>query len=110
MDLCCKIFVNAKLSGDQLISWLLESFPGDIDGRTLITPLFEMDVISNEDFDKDKLDDFVFYPFYLEIDASDEAEEVDYISETGNLLRVLRSSDYAAVAACDFEEQLPEQE
>jgi hypothetical protein len=107
MDLYCKIFVNTELSGDDFISWLSDILSGELDGRTLVNQLFEMDIVSNGDFDKDKLADFVFYPFYLEVDISNEAEEADYIDEVGRLLTVLWSSGYGAVASCEFEDRLP---
>lgn len=110
MDLYCKIFVNTELSSDQFIDWLSDRFIGEVDGRSLVTPIFEIDVIGNGDFDKDKVSDpkgFVFYPYYLEIDESDDVDVKVYVSEVSRLLELLWSVGTDAVAACEFEDELP---
>lgn len=70
-----------------------------------------LEVLENDDWDPSKYEDpaqgFLFYPFCLDVEPSAQVDESAYIAGVANLLTVLRSHGCKAVAACDFEDQLP---
>jgi hypothetical protein len=55
----------------------------------------------------DSSSDFLFYPYYLDIEA-DTATVKTMIATVGKLLEALWDAGIPAVAACDYEDDLPE--
>jgi hypothetical protein len=69
-----------------------------------------IDVRANEDYDTERAkepDGFVFYRCYLDILHNADSNWSEYVSVVGNLLERLWSHGCRAVAACDFEGDLP---
>lgn len=52
--------------------------------------------------------DFVTYPYLAEVEPSGGVERPAYISAFGDLLRALWGEGILTVAACDLEEELPD--
>ena len=69
-------------------------------------------VDDNDEFDSEKAnqgnDRWLYFRYTLEIDPIESVAPEDYIVAVGNLLKSLWSSQMDAVAACDFEDQLPQ--
>jgi hypothetical protein len=80
--------------------------------RTVSTSEFQVDVVVNEDFDERRRsqnhDQFLFYRYYLDIEPTENATRQRYVESVGNLLEGLWQSNCKAVAACDFESELPQ--
>ncbi|EDN67695.1 conserved hypothetical protein [Beggiatoa sp. PS] len=110
-DLYCKVYVNTKMSQEMLLDFIANNFNGYIELRTVYSPFFEADVFKNEDADPLKAifpdDGFLYYPYYLEIEPVDNIEQASYIAFIARLLSALWKMGAKAVAACDFEEELP---
>ena len=73
---------------------------------------FSLDVTKNDEYDENKSkifpDGFLYFPFSIEIDFSDEISEESAAKDVGELLEFLWKNNYTAIASCDFEEILPE--
>lgn len=75
---------------------------------TFVHP-YHIDVTDNDDYkwNKDKQDDFVYWPVLVDIWTQEDVTSSDYIPFTSGVLTLLWSRGLTAVVACDFEEHLP---
>lgn len=108
-DLYCKIYIDSSASKIELLDKISKLVQGKISLRSIESETMNIDVMENDEYDKDKAsqrDGFVYYPYYLEIDAVEGVEASDYIEAIKNLLMQLRSFNAHATASCDFEDQL----
>ncbi|AFY73896.1 hypothetical protein Syn7502_01862 [Synechococcus sp. PCC 7502] len=110
-ELYCKIYIDCDLTKDQLILILADLLKGSIDLWSIETSNFIIDVMKNKDFDHlkrhDSLDGFLYYSYYLDIEPIESVASVLYKDSIGKLLETVWLKGYLAVAACDFEEELP---
>lgn len=111
-DLYCKVYVDSRNEGGDLLAFIAGTVKGNISLRTVGNDLFEVAVFKNEDYDKNRTTEvggFVFFPYYLEIEPVDESavSSEEYKSLIGDLLEALWGTGADAVAACDFEDELP---
>jgi len=111
-NLYCKIFIDTEIDMDSLINKITEMVTGQKElFRTIVTKFGEIDVNKNEDFNAEKRcmkpDGFLYSRYYLDIEPNKEIEQGNYIANVSNLLRVLWQNSFEAVAACDFEDELP---
>ncbi|MEU3189912.1 hypothetical protein ABZ686_04575 [Streptomyces sp. NPDC006992] len=100
----CKIFVNAP-SAKTVINLLSGVTGGTFEGRTMEIPTMVIDVLQNPDAGMS--DDFVTWPVMVEIEKLPEAQWEDYIADIRKTLVHLWENEASAVAACDFEHELP---
>ncbi|ADU75661.1 hypothetical protein M972_112761 [Acetivibrio thermocellus AD2] len=112
-NLYCKIYVDSDLDIEQLKQKIISIVSGEKQlFRTIVTTFGEIDINKNEDFDDEKrkleVDGFIYSRYYLDIEPKEDIGQQEYISHIGNLLRSLWSSGLKSVAACDFEEELPQ--
>ncbi len=111
-NLYCKILISTDVSEDVLLKKVASITSGRIDQWTVITEWSEIDVVSNDDFNETKSgevpDGFLFYPYYIDMEPGKDVFREKYISEVGSLLKGLWEQGWKAVAACDFEHELPE--
>ena len=112
-DLYCKIYVDTDLDIEQQKDKITSVVSGEkVLFRTIATAFGEIDVNINEDFDEKKRnlesDGFIYSRYYLDIEPIEGIEQQEYISHIGELLKSLWSSGLKSVAACDFEEELPQ--
>ncbi len=107
----CKIYVDSKADKRQLLDLIAGMISGSIKMRTVSSPELEVDLFVNEDFDEKRRlqngDQFLFYRYYLDVEPSESARRERYVESVGKLLERLWQSGYKAVAACDFESELP---
>ncbi len=111
-SLYCKIFIDSECDMDFLINKINELVSGQKKlFRTIDTEFGELDVNKNEDFDSEKRcikpNGFLYSRYYLDVEPNEQIEQEDYIANISKLLQDLWKSDFEAVAACDFEEELP---
>ena len=111
-SLYCKVFVDADITEDELLEAVSEITHGvPRIGRTVTSADCEVDVVSNEDFDRAKRvdgdDQFLFYPYYLDVLPAAQVSRERYIKSIGDLLESLWRAGCKAVAACSFEDELP---
>ncbi len=110
--LFCKIFVESVLTGKDLTHVISNIVNGTIELEHYITSAeMEIDVLENDEYDeilsKDSNKGFLYYRYYLEIETTDDVAKSNYIFKISNLLENLWHQGNKAVAACDFEEELP---
>lgn len=72
----------------------------------LADPGYEVDVQRSDDLDRNYGDDFVLWPTRIDVEPTPAAG--DYVGFVRGLLETLWDAGIAAVAACDFEDELPE--
>ncbi len=111
-DLYCKVYVDSSAESSDLLAFIAGAVKGNVSLRAVENDLFEVTVFKNEDYDKNKTTEiggFVFYPYYLEIEPVDESvvSGEEYKRVVGYLLEALWGTGADAVAACDFEDELP---
>ncbi|WP_160714181.1 1,4-dihydroxy-6-naphthoate synthase [Chitinophaga solisilvae] len=114
MDKYCKIFIAVDMPRESLISIIADKY--DLEGSPFgswSSGYFDMDIRINKDFNEQasKLfpDGFLHFEYYLDIlfrqDLEDDEVMINMISD---LLVWLWGNNYPAIAACDFENLLPE--
>ncbi|MCG8362981.1 MAG: hypothetical protein MJA27_06560 [Pseudanabaenales cyanobacterium] len=114
-ELYCKTYVKTELSKQELLDRIANIVDGQVNIRTIEAEIMAIDLVENEDYDAEKLnetDGFIYYPFYLEIDPviKPSLSRQSYISGISHLLEGLWNELEDAVAACEFEDQLPSKE
>ena len=72
---------------------------------------FTIDILKNKEFDaeksKDFPDGFLCFPYFLDIDCTENTEKQKYIKMIGNLILYLWGKKCQLVVSSDFEEELP---
>ena len=115
--LFCEIFVDTERSKDaleQLIAALLDArVERHGFATTIVGPGYDLDVhrndrvLASDDTQPRQAHDFVEWPYYLEIEAAAEQTRPAQIAVIARLLHGLWEAGLGAVAACDFEDELP---
>ena len=113
-ELYCKLFVDIDdISREGLQALLVECLGDQVksaDRWSIAGLLFAIDVRRNDGFDiirRNEPDGFLYYRYYLDIDAESSQPRADQIAPVAQILECLWEHGYAAVAACDFEDELP---
>jgi hypothetical protein len=102
-DLYCKVYLKGPPSLEAMRTVLTGVTGVAFDRRTLTTGPLIIDLLANVDGSGE---DFVTWPFYLEIDATTGAEAAPFIAEIRRLLTGLQAASVQTVPSCDFEDQL----
>ncbi|SFT02526.1 hypothetical protein [Marininema halotolerans] len=114
-ELYCKLFVDANIDFDQLVNIITKKTNGKKGFfGSITTNCCDMSLMTNDDYNCIKKHtkgkgSFLYFRYFLEIDPVESCAQATYIDEIGKLLQSLDSSGFRAVAACDFEEELPNQ-
>lgn len=105
----CKIYVDDASDPMGVLLRLQTIFGGSIERRTLRSTDFELDVSENEEFDPGARgsDRFLYSRFLLDVEATPTASKQHFVESVSRLLRSLWDLNVSAVAACDFESELP---
>ncbi|WP_041227083.1 hypothetical protein [Crinalium epipsammum] len=110
-SLYCKLYVDCDVNRNELVGLIAKLTSSRIERWSVSTPECEIDVRNNDDFDNNKRskfpDGFLYYRFYLDIERTEDTERGSYIESISRLLEDFWLLSYKAVAACDFEEELP---
>ena len=113
-DLYCKVFVDAPLDAQELARLISLRVGEALPWNTVRTDNLELEVRNNDDFlpaqKRKHRDDFVYYRLYLDIDPVSGTARDKYVNEVADLLQWLWGQAFPAVAACDFEDELPKHE
>jgi len=112
----CKIFVDTERSAEELAAMLLpvllgQEVTGGAGVRTILTPKAEVEIRKNEEFDKDRgrvfPDGFLHFTYALEVYPSAGTPRAEVVHLMASLLNELWAQTIPAVAACDYEAELP---
>lgn len=110
-DLYCKVLVDSPHPRGTLTEAIAAALGGVANESTVIAPALEADVRRNEDWDPSRYapdwDNFIFSRYYLDVEPRAGVERSTYVAAVATLLESLWSLKADAIAACDFEEELP---
>ena len=106
----CKIYLHSELDKKALESKLLYWLDAKLDTFTIVTNNYEVSLCKNDEFTvlkaKDYPDGFLYFRYFLEIESITDDDE--FKSAMTKLLSFLWEKNIPAIAACDFEDELPE--
>ena len=99
----CKIFVDADVTETELMGMIGQLLTDGPDTRA------EMEFFVNEDFDEKRRklfpDGFIYFRYFVDLYMSTPEDKVPVVA---TILRQLWYWGFPAVAACNYEDQLPE--
>ena len=102
----CKIFVRHDEA--SIVSTRLAALLGaQAQRRSLLLPGFVLDVRANPDVDHAAGADFVRWPVFVEVEAEVPEDGEAMTRTVSRILVDLWDGEIPAVAACDFEDELP---
>jgi hypothetical protein len=105
----CKVFVDG-VPVDTAKTILGKALGGTFECHTMYVSLgLAVDVRRNTDATEgvDSSDDFVYWPVLVEVDAEESVADRAVVETTSRILNTLWDAGHRAVAACDFEDELP---
>jgi hypothetical protein len=111
----CRIYVESDLMPDEFARLLAASLgEGTVNGavaRTIHTPQAEIDVRKNKEANKPRAaefpDGFLYFRYALEVHLCPTSRHAEQVALVDRLLKILWSQGIPAVAACDYENELP---
>ncbi|TGV05244.1 1,4-dihydroxy-6-naphthoate synthase [Mesorhizobium sp. M00.F.Ca.ET.186.01.1.1] len=110
-NLYCKLFIDTDMDNLSLVNLVGQISTGSIQKRVIVNKYSEIYVNQNDDFDETLRgkngDGFLHARYFLDIEPSLNVEQTEYIACVARLLEGLWKRGCQAVAACDFEEELP---
>lgn len=109
-DLYSKVYVNADVARGDLAQLIADSLDGTASHSSVQVGESEIDIEENDDFDPaqvDTSDGFLFYRYYLDVMPTDVQTRDGQIAVVSQLLESFWSYGWPAVAAADYEEELP---
>lgn len=89
----CKLYIRSSLCLSQVYRILTKILNSKITGRTIKTSILIVDVFENKNFCFEA-ENFVFWPFYLEIEAIDGVNEEDFIASIQTLIDNIKTKIY----------------
>ena len=104
----CKIFVKGS-DADTVAETVGRLLRGEFRHRTMRLPGLAVDVLRNPDAARTAGpdDDFVRWPVTIELETDSIEGECAIVETTARILIELWGSERPAVAACEFEDELP---
>ncbi|MDG5857033.1 1,4-dihydroxy-6-naphthoate synthase [Clostridium beijerinckii] len=110
-NLFCKVFIDTNEERLSLLNSIKDVVLGITERWTITSNSMELELRKNDDFNEslrfEKRDGFLYSRYYIEIEPIGDIKQEQYISSVSMLLENLWTLGYKAVAACDFENELP---
>jgi hypothetical protein len=111
VDLYCKIFVHGEVDLESLAGVAASITHGHIENHRVVSNSLDIDVEFNEDGDAHRFsadwDRFIHAPYYLDVEPAPNTDRDAYVKAVAALLEGLWGAGFAAVAAAEFEAELP---
>lgn len=111
LDFFCRINIQADMPFQEFVAFIARCAGGSSRINAVRSQALDISVFENDEFDTEKSqtgkDRWLFFRYSLEVDPVAGVAPKDYVTAIGELLKALWSSRLDAVAACDFEDQLP---
>lgn len=104
-NLYCQLFVKFDGGIEKLIKLILEVTGGKLKLYSIDSAVLEIDVVENDEFVQGS-EDFLYWKFYLEIEPKINEEQDMYVDSVCHLVLNFKKLGIAAVAACDFEDEI----
>lgn len=103
-NLYCKVYIHSKLGIEELYQLVNNMVFGTLEPmRSIKTDWGEIDLRRNQEFDPEHLNDFIYWPYYLDMEPLQGIAQDIYIGKVRELLKEMEIHRITAVAACDFE-------
>ncbi|WP_053227258.1 hypothetical protein [Solirubrobacter soli] len=104
----CRIHVDGPASTDELRAAVAAAVGGTVDDYGVQAPGFDFPVDEHDDYSPDARRTFPggFLHFQYAVEVLPERDEPP-LTTVGGLLEALWARGWAAVAVCDYEDQLP---
>jgi hypothetical protein len=104
----CKIFVKG-IEAEAVKGTLTSLLDGEFKRHSMFLAGLVVEVRGNPDAagTADSGDDFVWWPVLVELEAAAEGGERVMMATASRILQALWDAGHSAVAACDFEDELP---
>lgn len=112
-SLYCKIFLDtrANISRQDVAALVARILGGAVERFTVAAGRSEVDVRDNTDFTparrSDPADGFLYFRYYLDVEAMPGQLRAAQLHLVAQLLTGLWAEGFVAVAASDYEEELP---
>lgn len=109
--LYCTIFVDSALPPAETRALVAHAASGHLDVTGVVSPELEVTIKGNGYADGPSPAtgaEFLTYRYYAEVEPTPQASREVYVAAIGRLLQDLWVRGIPAVAACDFEDELPE--
>ncbi len=110
-DLWCKIYVDTDISRDELVGVVAQITGGLLDGITVSTGLTDVHISVNDAFDetrrRQRPSGFLYFRYYMDVEAFPDQPRAAQIALVSRLLQHFWAQGWSAVAACDYEDELP---
>lgn len=107
----CKLFISSQ--DKNLISLAIENFFKSplINGKYIETEMLDIYFFNNDEFDEkrnfDFKDNFLYFPFIIEIIMLNQYDIDECINKINNFLEYLNHANIITIISCDFEEMVP---
>ena len=112
-DLYCKIYIDteSKVQFKDLVLLISNFIHGEEEfANSYHNDFIEVDIRTNKEYDpcfrNNKKDGFLFFKYYLEVNAIINVEQKVFISQLKSLIDFLRLRGFRVVPSCDFEDEL----
>lgn len=103
----CKIFVRGEAGRQAVLVVVANVLNAEVDGWSVANRVLSLEVRGNDEFDAARAGDFLFWPFLVEVQGETGVERFEIVAGVRDLLEGLWIAAFDAVAACDFEDELP---
>ncbi|HEV3261347.1 MAG TPA: hypothetical protein VG013_31130 [Gemmataceae bacterium] len=115
-ELDCKIHVEAPWTPEAIAGLLSRALGGQVSvspsAQVVLLPSAEIEIRENEDADSrraaDFPDGFLYFRYILEVYPVPTSSRQDRVSLAARVLELCWSQGWPAVAACDYESELPQ--
>jgi hypothetical protein len=108
--LYCTVFIDSALPRGELLALVAQAVGGGLDGNVVVSPTVEIAIKRNGYVDGPPPapgSEFLAYRHYAEVERTQHVSRDAYVASIGRLLEDLWHRGIPAVAACDFEDELP---
>jgi hypothetical protein len=110
-DLFCRLYLQTDLPHGELVGLLGRCVGGTVHFNSVRSQELDISVDENDLYDPERSgkgnDRWLYFRYTLEITPSQSADSREYVAAISRLLSSLWSAGIDAVAASEFEEQLP---
>ncbi|GAA1370230.1 hypothetical protein GCM10009612_59640 [Streptomyces beijiangensis] len=108
MEMDCSVYVDTR-NLEWLRDFLCEALQGDLFSSSQVICSAARIYVAHNDYETDGNDpsDFIQWPSVLECEPLPEVENQDFVAFVNRLLQSIWGTERRAVAACDFEDLLP---
>jgi hypothetical protein len=111
-ELYAKLFVDTRMGHADILKTTADAVKGQLQQWTIEAADVEIDVRPNDDYNSPQRalapDDFLYFPFALDVEASSDAVPLKrFLDVLSQLMQQFATAGMRVVVACDWEDDLP---